>query len=346
MRTKPTSIIRLLAASVLLTFGATLVCAAAASTSHQGKQAPAQKVPEAERKAAQKIDDAKDPATKIQAAREFIQAYPKSSLRPAVATAWAIAIADVQDMAQRITFAEAFLNTFTEASETAMVYPSLIGAYVYSNRAEDAFKTAPKLLQTTPNEAYVLYLLTLAGANEAQRGNKKFLQQSEQYGQKAIELFEANQRPTSVSVEEWGKSRTYWLSQLYQSVAMLALTNNKNSEAQASLQKAATLTPNEPMIYYLLSGTKNDEYQLLVGEFRKAPAGAAQDQARKKAEAKLDEVIDLYARVVALTEGKAQFKPMRDQTLQDLTSYYKFRHNNSTTGMQELINKYKQPPTP
>jgi hypothetical protein len=67
---------------------------------------------------------------------------------------------------------------------------------------------------------------------------------------------------------------------------------------------------------------------------------------RKKAEAKLDEVIELYARVVALTEGKEQFKPMRDQTIQDLTSYYKFRHNNSTTGMQELINKFKQPATP
>ena len=47
----------------------------------------------------------------------------------------------------------------------------------------------------------------------------------------------------SVSVEEWEKSKTHWLSQLYQSVGLLALSGNKSAEAQASLQKAATLTP-------------------------------------------------------------------------------------------------------
>jgi hypothetical protein len=35
-----------------------------------------------------------------------------------------------------------------------------------------------------------------------------------------------------------------------------------------------------------------------------------------------------------------------NQAIQNLTPYYKFRHNNSTDGMQALIDKYKLAPKP
>ena len=326
-----------------------LLAAAAAAT---GPAAAAQEKPKEvkvsndERKAEKKVKDAQGAAAKFAAASEFVKKYPQSSLRPAIAFEVAKAIAEVPDLSQRVVHAEQFMNTFTNANETSVVYPVLVGAYVFSGRSEDAFNAASTFLETTPNEAYVLYLLTLAGANEAQRGNTKFLQQSLQYGQRAIQLFEANTRPESVGEAEWSANRNTWLSQLHQSLALLALSSNKPADAQASLMKAAALTPNDPMVYYVLAGTKNDEYQKLVQQVKIAPAGAAQDAARKTAEAKLDEVIELYARVIALTEGQERFKPMRDQTLQDMTTYYRFRHNNSTAGMQELINKYKTPATP
>ena len=342
MRITFSLISRVLAASVLLAYGATLVSAAP----YQEKQGNAPKVSEGERKAAQKINDAIDPAAKMQAASEFIQKYPQSSLRPSVANAWAAAITSVQDMAQRVTYAESYLNTFKEASETAAVYPALVEAYVKLNRADDAFNAAPKALAAMPNEAFVLYLVTLAGTNEVQRGNSKHLQQSLQYSQKAIELFEANQRPASVAEGVWSANKSQWLSQLYQSAALLALAGNKSADAQGYLQKAAALTPNDPMIYYMLSRLRNDEYEQIVREYRAKPAGADQEKARKTAEAKLDEVIELYARVLALTEGKEQFKQMHTQMLSDLTTYYKFRHNNSTDGMQALIDKFKTPATP
>lgn len=341
MRTTFPSIIRIVIASILLLNGLSLAAAA-----HQEKQDKAQKLSDAERKEAQKIQQAADTASKMQAIADFIQKYPQSSLRPAIVNEAVRVITATQDMAQRVTYSEKFLSIFNNANETAVIYPVLIGGYVFSNRSDDAFNAGAKLLQTTPDEAYVLYLLTLSGANEAQRGNKKFLEQSTQYSQKAIQLFEANSRPASVSEEEWSANKNQWLSQLYQSAALIALVNNKNAEAQANLQKAAALTPYEPMIYYVLGGAKNDEYQALASQFRTAPAGPAKDEARKKAEAKLDEVIEMYARVMALTEGKEQFKAMRDQTLIDLTTYYKYRHNDSTAGLQELINKYKQPTTP
>jgi hypothetical protein len=319
---------------------------ASAAPQDKSKDKPKEaKVSNDERKAEKKVKDAQGASAKFAAAKEFVQKYPQSSLRPGLTFEVAKAIAEVPDFSQRASLAEQFMNTFTNANETAVVYPVLIGAYVFGGRAEDAFNAASTFLETSPEEAYVLYLLTLAGANEAQRGNTKFLQQSLQYGQKAIGLFEANRRPESVGEAEWNTNKNAWLSQLYQSAALLALSSNKPADAQASLTKAAALTPNDPMVYYVLAGTKNDEYQRLVQQVKIAPAGAAQEAARKTAEAKLDEVIELYARVLALSEGKEQLKPMRDQVIQDMTTYYKFRHNNSTAGMQELINKYKPAPT-
>jgi len=35
---------------------------------------------------------------------------------------------------------------------------------------------------------------------------------------------------------------------------------------------------------------------------------------------------------------------MMQQLTTDLTDYYKFRHNNSTEGLQQLIDKYKPKP--
>jgi len=52
-------------------------------------------------------------------------------------------------------------------------------------------------------------------------------------------------------------------------------------------------------------------------------------------------VIDADAHLVALSEGLAPLQPVRQQVMADMESYYKYRHNNSTAGMQQLIDKYK-----
>ena len=67
---------------------------------------------------------------------------------------------------------------------------------------------------------------------------------------------------------------------------------------------------------------------------------------RRAATAARHAAIDAYAHAVAVSEGNAALQPVRQQFMQDLEAYYKYRHNNSTAGMQELINKYKVTPKP
>ena len=93
----------------------------------------------------------------------------------------------------------------------------------------------------------------------------------------------------------------------------------------------------------LLSSIKNEEYTRAATQFQAMPAGPSKTEMEKKVNAQLDELIDLYAHALGLMEGKPQFEQVRGQILADLTTYYKYRHQDSTNGMQELINKYKQP---
>jgi hypothetical protein len=76
------------------------------------------------------------------------------------------------------------------------------------------------------------------------------------------------------------------------------------------------------------------------------PAGSARDEQLKKVQALLDSLIDAYAHALALSEGNATLQQIREQYAQDLESYYKYRHNGSTDGMQQLIDKYKAPAKP
>jgi tetratricopeptide (TPR) repeat protein len=339
MRFTFSSMIRVLFVGALLAHGAALAFAAP----QQGKQDKAPKVPDAERKAAQKIDDAKDAASKMQAANDFIQKYPASSLRPKIVELLIGQIADMQDNAQKISLAESFMGTFMEASEANRMYPILLDAYVSAKRIEDAFNAAKPWLELNPNEVDVLYLLAITGTAEAQRQNQKFVKESQQYGLKAIELIEANKRPEGITVEHWNKNKTRWLPQLYQSMGLIALMNGNNADALTRLQKAVALGPNEPFNYVLLSSIKNEEYTRAATQFQAMPAGSAKTEMEKKLNAQLDELIDLYAHALGLMEGKPQFEQVRGQILTDLTTYYKYRHQDSTNGMQELINKYKQP---
>ena len=111
--------------------------------------------------------------------------------------------------------------------------------------------------------------------------------------------------------------------------------------AKASLLKAAQLAPTDAYNYLLLGSILDDDYQNQAKLFQGMPESQAKRDTLPKVLAMLDSVIDTYARMIALSEGNAALQPARQQRLQDMEAYYKYRHNNSTAGMQQLIDKYK-----
>lgn len=310
-----------------------------ASIQEDKKQEP--KLSDGERQAAKKFQDAKGLEAQLQTGAEFVKKYPKSSLRPQIANVLAGQINNVQDRAQKISAAQTYLEFFNEPAEADAVQPVLIEAYLENNQLDESFSLASTWLARHPEEVGMLIRLAVAGSNEATRGNAKFLQPSQQYALKAIELMEADKKPESIEAAKWPQFKTQWLPALYRETGVFAMRANNKAEAKTRLEKAAALKSTDPSVYAILGTLADDEYADLVSKYKIAPA-AEKDAAFKKAQEQMDKVIELYAQAIALALAKPEYKQIADQLTPSLESYYKYRHNGSTDGLQQLIDKYKQ----
>lgn len=336
---------RLLAACALVAFtiSAGAVEAPARWPSPQDKDKKEAKAPpKAEQELADQIDKAPDAAAKFAVAEQFVKKFPKSQIRPKVVEHLAVQAFSPPDVPQKIALAERLISLFPEAGESALVAPFLVDAYIAAQRFDDAFRAGGAWLGKSPNDVRVLTVLSFHSVNLAQRGNSKFVAQGQPYGPKAIELLEAGTKPADMTAELFKEFKDSWLPQLYQTQGLLSLVSGKTDEAFAKLQKAVGLNPSDPITHYLLGTARNEEYTKLATQI-KTMSAAAQKTEMTKVNALLDEIIDHYAHTVALAEGVKEHEQLRAQVLQDMTSYYKFRHNGSTDGMQQLIDKYKKP---
>jgi hypothetical protein len=300
-----------------------------------------QQISEGEQKAITKIDTAPDAAAKIQAVTEFAKKYPKSTQRAKVMTYTLGEITKVQDPAQQITLLEGMSAVFKEPTDADVINPFLIDAYIKANRIDDAFRVASTSLSKNPNDIAVMTQVTLVGVEQAKNKNTKYVQQSMQYGAKAIELIEAGKRPESMDEARWGEYQTRWLPQLYQYMGVLAIMTSNKAEAKARLEKAASLNANDPFTFVLLASLVEEDYEKFAEQHKAQSPGPLKDELLNQAHGKMDEVIEMYAHAVALSEGKPEYQKLHDQVFEGLQTYYKYRHKGSADGLQQLIDKYK-----
>jgi hypothetical protein len=302
-------------------------------------------ISDAEAKAANAINAAPDAAAKLAAANEFLKKYPKSPVRLDVAKYVAGQIGGVNDATQKLTLAESFQKTFTAENEQELIVPTLLDAYFAAQRTDDAFKLGASVLSKQPEHVGVLTQLAIAGTEEAKKRNPKYITQSAQHGLKAIELIEANKKPAQLDEQAWGEIKAM-LPILYQSMGVLSMASSNQAEAKPRFEKASTLNPTDPFNYVMLGSITDDEYQKAAEKYKAMPEGKEKAEALKSAQALMDKAIDYYARAVATSEGRPEYKQLHDQILQDMTPYYKYRHGGSAEGMQQLIDKYKVPAKP
>lgn len=306
-----------------------------------GKQGP--KLSQDEAKAANKINEAKDAAGKLAVASEFVKKYPKSEARRQLVKHVAGHVSNVQDAAQRITLAEQFVTAFNEPGEAELMSELLLDAYLKANRLEDAFRLAGPWMEKNPDDVLYRTRLSFAATQAVLAGNNAFAQQSRQYGARAIELMEADKRPASYNDAQWLEYKNSWLPLLNYMAAIVAVKSGDAAEARTRLERAAALKSADPQVYSMLGAIIDDEYQTLAKQYQSAPAAADREATLKKAHDTLDRVIELYAQAVALAGDKPEYQAMRAQLMTNLESYYKYRHKNSTGGLQQLIDKYKRP---
>ncbi len=299
------------------------------------------KVSADEAKAIKKIEAAKTLADKIKATNEFLKKYPKSSARNQAANYLAAEIMQVKDDTQIIQNGEIFLTIFTEPAEADLILPNLIYSYVAVKRTKDAFTAAEKYLSRHPEDVAVRFQLAIEGSNLLRAGNKDFAGQAHDYSLQAIELIEANKKPANIDDAGWKEYQTKWLAQLYQTLGVFDFYAGDKTKARVNFEKATNIDSGDINSWVLLSTIIDEEYQALATKFNAASSSAERDKLLKQANEKMDQVIEVYARVVALTDGKPEAKQINEQVRQNLEIYFKYRRK-TLEGLQELINKYKK----
>lgn len=286
------------------------------------------------------ISLATNPTTKLAAAEEFVNKFPRSNSRIKAAELVAAEILKVTNGAVAITLVERAQSIFTNDEEREILKPVALEAYATGDRPKDAFKLAAEILAKDPDDLYVLAQMARAGADEVRKRNREHAEVALQYGLKAIGLIEGGVKPAKLDDESWAEHRMN-LAQLYQQTAILYLGASNTDEAKARLTKATTLRPDDPSNFALLGRVIHADYVKQMQAYEALPEGKQKQETLKKLDALLDTIIDAYARAAGLALGRPEYQALMQQVIPDLTNYYKYRHNQSIKGLQELINKYK-----
>lgn len=294
-----------------------------------------------EAKAIKKIEEAKTLGDKIKLTGEFLKKYPKTPARMQAADYLAGQILLVKDDAQIIQNGETYLTIFTEPAETDPILPGLIYSYTAAKRTKDAYAAAEKYLSRHAEDVNIRVKLAIEGSNLLRTGTKDYAAASREYGAQAIALIEADKRPASIDAALWQEYRTKWLPQLYQTLGIFDFYAGDKPKSRISLEKATTLDSSDINGWVLLSTIVDEEYQDLATKYNAATDSAQRAELLKQANEKIDQVIEMYARIVALTDAKPEAKQINEQIRQNLESYYKYRHKN-LDGLPALIGKFKK----
>ncbi len=259
-----------------------------------------------------------NPRVAYQAARDYLQKYSKEKDQ-------------YTDYLQKWVL-------FYERDDRKLKLPVLI--YNDKNFAE-AYRTGAQVLADEPNYLRAQIDLGYAGYLATSEKNEAFNADALGYAHKAIQALESGKTPA-----DWApfKGKDDTLAYLYYTVGFLNLKSAPD-QAIEPLLKAAQFESDlkkAPSTYYFLavayqSGpykTLSTAYQTTYANKPETPESKA---ALEKSNVVIDRIIDAYARAIAAAGTDPKNAQNKTQWLATLTSFYKFRHQDSDAGLTEFI---------
>ena len=269
-----------------------------------------------------------DPAKAYDAARKYLAACPKEEGPiPAYLKKWS---AQYEKDDRRQKFQPLLYNDkkYTEALT--------IGKEIL---AED-----PNNLRTLIDMGWGSYLAAVALKNESLNNDAVM------YSKKAIQLLEANKAP-----ESWApfKSKEETLAYLYNVVGRQAVKTNPTEALNALIKSVQMETDlkKDPWNYYFIGVSyETGPYASLSAAYKAKYPGKDETPESKLAlenvNQVVDRMIDAYARAVALAGTDAKYQAQKKDWLDAASTWYKYRHNQSDTGLNEMIASVLSKPLP
>ncbi|MEK6285517.1 MAG: hypothetical protein AABO57_07235 [Acidobacteriota bacterium] len=170
------------------------------------------------------------------------------------------------------------------------------------------------------------------------------------FAERAIRLIEAGKVPTGAG-PAFNKNVT--LAYMHGTLAIVYEHDKNIDKTLAEYEKAGVLEPSNPTFFFHCGRIHNDKYAAAAQKYQAIPE-ADRDAADPKPEVKAalevvnkeaDGVITCWARFLGLTADKKDYSAdTRAKILKALTDLYKYRHNDSTDGLDKLIDQNKSTP--
>lgn len=248
---------------------------------------------------------------------------------------------------QYTAYLKKWVTAYEKESRKLKLQPLLYNDKKYA----EAFALGKEILADEPDNLRVLtdlgyggYLATVTSKNES------FNNESLGYARKAIQLIESGK-----TLENWSpfKSKEDALAYLYNAIGRLTLKNN-SPETLTSLIKAARFDADvkkDPWIYYFIGAAyESGPYAKLSADYKKNFEGKDESPESKLALANIhqviDRMIDAYARAVALAGTDPKYQATKNDWMESLSTWYKFRHDQSDAGLKEMVASIISKPLP
>ncbi|HEX8458388.1 MAG TPA: hypothetical protein VF656_13895 [Pyrinomonadaceae bacterium] len=247
-----------------------------------------------------------------------------------------------------------FVGQYDEAV-TKLEFPKYLYGTDAAGTGKDlgkAFELGRQMLAANPNDVGLLINLGYAGytAQSSKPSVTTYSADSLNYARKAIQLIEAGQSPTS-----WTPFKTKEESLAYLNFAIgeYMIKSDPAGAIPYYLKALSIETPVKTTAgayARLAAAYQVGQYDPLQKEFTAKFGGKPETDESKFALNNLnqvmDRVIDAYARAVNLAGNDAKLAEDKKIWLETLTGFYKFRNNDSTTGLDAFIASATSKPLP
>jgi tetratricopeptide (TPR) repeat protein len=244
-----------------------------------------------------------------------------------------------------------YLKQWISAFEKDERQDNLLRAIYGEKNYAAGFGLAKQVLTDDPEDVKALialgyggYLATTNAKNEA------FNADSVRYAQKAIQLLESGKTP-----DAWEpfKSRDDAVASLNYAIGFIDL-KPRPEEAIGRFVRVIQIDSDlrkTPSPFILLAGAyEKGPYQRLSADYSKRFANQPESPEGKTAldniNKVVDRIIDAYARAVALAGSSPQYQAAKVEWTKQLTTFYKFRHENTDAGLNEFIASVLAKPLP
>jgi hypothetical protein len=208
-------------------------------------------------------------------------------------------------------------------------------------RFNELFPVGKRILADEPDNLKTIIHLAYAGYLASAKGDDAYAAESLDYARRAQQLIESGAKPA-----DWQPfvDKDDALAYLNFVIGELTFKDDPAASSRLFIKALAydSTLRRAPVIYSRLAASYvASDYDPLSKDYQARFAGKDPTDESRAALTKIngvvDRIIDAYARAVALSGDDAKYAASKRRWSDELTRFYKFRHDDSTEGLDALI---------